>query len=105
MPATVLLIVLTRERCAMWTLYLIECVTPNHFYVGITSNYAHRLKTHRGRTGARFTYRHGVKSAQSVHIYPSERLAKLAERLYVAHLRYQGKKVAGAGFNGHYKQP
>ena len=42
-------------------IYVLECITPNHFYVGYTQNFSSRLSNHRHGRGAMFTKLHGVK--------------------------------------------
>lgn len=45
----------------MYNIYCIECFTPNHFYVGQSSQVFHRLYQHTRGQGSRFTKEHGVK--------------------------------------------
>lgn len=43
----------------LYELYLIPCLTPGHFYVGITSNWQSRVENHTSRPGRAFVLRHG----------------------------------------------
>jgi predicted GIY-YIG superfamily endonuclease len=56
------------EGGSLYTVYLIECVTPLHFYVGMTSNLERRIEQHRrgGKDGAWWTWIHGVKNYRVV---------------------------------------
>jgi predicted GIY-YIG superfamily endonuclease len=43
----------------MYGVYVIECKTPNHYYVGETRQFKHRITSHMRGNGARFTRSHG----------------------------------------------
>lgn len=63
----------------MWFLYLIECKTPNHYYVGITSQLITREERHRSCRGAQFTQVHGVRTFEVLATYPTLAEALKAE--------------------------
>jgi hypothetical protein len=46
----------------VYTIYLIECKTPNHYYIGQTADIGQRIKRHLRGTGAAFVKRHGFSS-------------------------------------------
>jgi predicted GIY-YIG superfamily endonuclease len=81
-----------------WVLYEIECVTPRHWYVGISADVDHRLIAHKAGSGARFTAKYGVKSHTVLGEFVDAHTAKQAERRRVLELRAQGSVVAGAGW-------
>jgi len=63
----------------MFDVYCVSCVTPNHYYFGITKNRQSRFKDHeKGRTP--FTAFHGVKKIEvAASSFPDRRLAELVE--------------------------
>lgn len=63
----------------MWFLYLIECRTPDHYYVGITTQPYRRQHRHERGIGAQFTFCHGVKSFELLETYPTLASALKAE--------------------------
>jgi predicted GIY-YIG superfamily endonuclease len=79
-------------------LYEISCITPNHFYVGITSQPEVRLQRHRKGNRATFTAMHGVSEFKIIGEFKDEIAAKMAERDHVLYLRSQGYVVAGAAW-------
>ena len=83
----------------MYCVYVIECKTPNHYYVGETRQYEHRIRSHKRGTGARFTSVHGFRRVIDTKYVESESEAKKCEReltdLYIK--KYGLENVAGAG--------
>jgi predicted GIY-YIG superfamily endonuclease len=81
----------------MFDVYCVSCVTPNHYYFGITKNRESRFKHHEnGRTP--FTAFHGVKTIEVVaSSLPDKRLAELLESELTMFLksRYPSWHVAG----------
>jgi len=82
--------------------YVIECKTPNHYYIGLTADYERRIRRHKEGGGARFVKVHGFKRVVRVefyelYYYAKERELKLTE--YFIHT-YGIENVAGA----HYSQ-
>jgi predicted GIY-YIG superfamily endonuclease len=63
----------------MFDVYCVSCVTPKHYYFGITKNRESRFKHHEnGRTP--FTAFHGVKTIEVVaSSLPDKILAELLE--------------------------
>lgn len=81
----------------MWV-YVVECWTPNHYYVGTTENYRHRYKNlarPRHTKGTTFVRTHGFKRMWPV-AQTTERGAKWAKELTIKRLRHEGKIVGGA---------
>lgn len=78
-------------------LYQIECQTPNHFYVGISSHIEDRLHRHSSGKGAVFTRLHGVKHSTLICTYEDVQAAKMAEWELVKILRSKGHITCGAG--------
>lgn len=80
-----------------WFLYLIECQTPDHYYVGISTAPHERRRRHEGGYGAKFTQIHGVKTFELLTTYPSLAEALKAEYNLTKDLReMEGLIVAGA---------
>src|SRR5215470_4418492 len=81
----------------MFDVYCVSCVTPNHYYFGITKNRQSRFKDHeRGRTP--FTAFHGVKKIEvAASSLPDKRLAELLENELTMFMksRYPSWHVAG----------
>jgi predicted GIY-YIG superfamily endonuclease len=70
--------------------YEIECLTPNHYYVGMSGQVEKRLGNHLLGRGSKFTQRHGVKSARIIGWFESEADAKLAEQTHYRYIRDLG---------------
>lgn len=49
-------------RSCPHTVYVIECNTPHHFYIGMTADFKHRISVLKSGRGGPFTQRHGIKS-------------------------------------------
>jgi predicted GIY-YIG superfamily endonuclease len=83
----------------MYCVYVIECETPNHYYIGLTRSYNHRIRNHMRGKGARFTQVHGFKKVIAVKSHESEKCAKESEReLTEQYIQtYSIENVAGAG--------
>ena len=81
----------------MFDVYCVSCVTPNHYYFGITKNRQSRFKDHeKGRTP--FTAFHGVKKIEvAASSLPDKRLAELLENELTIFMksRYPSWHVAG----------
>jgi predicted GIY-YIG superfamily endonuclease len=81
----------------MFDVYCVSCVTPNHYYFGITKNRQSRFKDHeKGRTP--FTAFHGVKKIEvAASSLPYKRLAELLENELTMFMksRYPSWHVAG----------
>lgn len=84
-----------REKM-LWLLYVIECKTPQHVYVGITTEPEKRWKSHKTRKGAFFTRHYGVKRFHGVRILDSGPEAREAERKMVVTLKRKGYQAAGS---------
>ena len=68
-----------------FTVYVLSCRTPDHFYVGITQNFMSRLKNHRRGKGAKFTQTHGVEKVLFTKKVRGEERAKDLAKLYTDH--------------------
>lgn len=62
-------------------LYQIECHTPYHVYIGITTSPAHRKWQHEHARGAEFTKKHGVKKFTVLQRFHNFEAARIAEDL------------------------
>lgn len=82
----------------MYTLYEIGCMTPDHYYVGVTRNYGSRARGHSLGKGSKFTRAHGVKQIYIVNTFRSEEKAKTAEWWRVRYLKKLGLTACGAGY-------
>lgn len=82
----------------MFTLYQVECMTPNHFYIGISTDINRRIIEHQNGRGARFTRKHGVRTITLLQTFPSATAAKKAERETVIALQNHGLIAAGAAW-------
>ncbi len=72
----------------VWHIYIIECCTPHHIYVGITRGSAmRRWLQHAAGLGARFTRAHGVHRATICYSTYSMRDAEWIEHFQVKELR------------------
>lgn len=78
--------------------YVIECQTPNHFYVGATSHYDDRIKRHGLGRGARWTQIHGFKKVIKKMEVPTMYLAKIFESKEVDRRIALGEEVRGASY-------
>jgi predicted GIY-YIG superfamily endonuclease len=84
----------------MITVYLIECETPDHWYVGVSGDYQERLDAHAAGAGAAFTRLHGVKASTVIQEVSNMEAAKAVERTVTEALRrVPGLRVAGAGWS------
>lgn len=81
-----------------WFLYRIECRTPDHFYIGVTTQPIHRKTKHEQGAGAQFTQCHGVKDFVILAAYDSKAEALSAEHRTVVEIRDKGFTVAGSGW-------
>lgn len=81
----------------MFYVYCIECLEPNHFYVGQTENFEHRKISHQNGTGARFVRKHVFKNIHLITTAPTRDIAKQIESLLYKVLRRKGVVVGGFG--------
>jgi predicted GIY-YIG superfamily endonuclease len=83
----------------MWFLYLIECETPRHYYVGISSQPLTRERNHRAGSGkgSPFTQLHGVKTFELLAVYNSREEAERVEQQFTDDLREDGTLVVAGG--------
>lgn len=86
------------SRPTPFVVYLIECQTPNHFYVGMTSNWRKRRQRHLAIKGSVWTSQHGVKSIQLMAECETEKEAKQLERVLTLQIKSEGRQVRGAGW-------
>jgi predicted GIY-YIG superfamily endonuclease len=49
----------------MYYVYVIECRTSDHYYIGLTRHFDERIRMHMCGTAARFTATHGFKKLVS----------------------------------------
>ena len=84
---------------AKYCVYVLECKTPEHYYVGITHNLAKRIRDHSLRRGARFTQIHGVKKLVKCIQCNNELDAKQLEKKITQPLihSYGRNNVCGGG--------
>jgi predicted GIY-YIG superfamily endonuclease len=85
----------------MYYVYVIECRTPDHYYIGLTQHFDERMGKHMCGTAARFTATHGFKKVISKQGYEWKEDAKDRERELTEQYtqRYGVEKVAGAGWS------
>ena len=81
----------------MFWVYLIECETPGHIYVGQTSNVVRRYAQHLSGKGAKFTQKHGVKSLISTLKCDSREAALDLEKTMVNKLMIHPNVIASKG--------
>jgi putative endonuclease len=63
----------------LFYVYVIECRTPKHHYIGFTTNLERRITQHNTGTGSEFTKIHGVKRVVETFYYHTEEDALEAE--------------------------
>lgn len=63
--------ILLWEGLRLFYVYVLECQTPNHFYIGQTNDVERRVGEHRTGLGAQFTIIHGVKELIETYEYPT----------------------------------
>ena len=82
----------------MYCVYVIECKTPNHYYIGETKELKKRIRRHMLGKGARFTKVHGCRRIINTKHVSTESEAKKWEKeltdLYIK--KYGLENVAGA---------
>lgn len=83
----------------MYYVYVIECETPNHYYVGLTQNFAERMKQHESGTGSEFMSVHKFKKVVYKETHEWEEDAKTRERELTMQYKstYGDENVAGGG--------
>ncbi len=84
--------------------YCIECITPNHIYVGETSQLEIRICAHKYRDGSSFTKRHGVKRWCIVASAATKKEAEKLEREEYLRLKTKGFKMGGFQWREEYGQ-
>ena len=82
-----------------YVVYVIACKTPHHFYVGYSSNFDKRIKTHKLKGGSVFTKVHGFNKVIFKKEIDSVEDAKKLENKLTFELigKYGSDNVAGAG--------
>lgn len=80
-----------------YCVYVIECITPGYFYVGISQHMEGRFQSHVNGTGAKFTQAHGVRKLVHVEYVASENIAKRLEREYVSKMERMPNVIRVAG--------
>lgn len=85
----------------MYYVYVIECATPNHYYIGLTQDFEGRIRRHMDRKGAKFTSEHGFKRVICKEEYYWEDDAKERESELTQDYidKYGIENVAGAGWS------
>jgi len=89
-----------------YTIYLIKTLTPDHYYVGWTSNTDKRWAKHLGGKGAKFTKKHGVESITILCKTNKMKEAEWREKYYNILLRIENPSwtvSSGAPLNNIYK--
>jgi predicted GIY-YIG superfamily endonuclease len=84
-----------------WKVYVIECNTAKHFYVGITRMGEKRIMQHKLKQGSQFTRVHGVKRFMFLpECYSADLEVKNAERKTVIQLSEMDStfEICGAGW-------
>ena len=70
-----------------WGVYIIECETPDHIYVGMSNNISRRLAQHRAGKGSKFTREHGVKKLLRAEFFENRKDTEAFERQMTKHYR------------------
>ena len=79
-------------------LYLIQCHTKNHYYVGITGDVKKRMILHKNGNGAWFVKQHGFKSYRVLGTgFEWKKAGKLETRI-TAELNKAGYITCGGGY-------
>lgn len=83
----------------MHYVYLLECLTTDHFYVGTTTNLKHRYTQHLLGNGCRFTAVHGVRQLMKAVLLKDIHRAHHTEREWIDRLLHENPDacVRGAG--------
>ncbi|MCX6819619.1 MAG: GIY-YIG nuclease family protein [Candidatus Aenigmarchaeota archaeon] len=84
-----------------YSVYVLKCKTPNHYYIGITRDFSKRFYYHIKKEGSRFTQVHGVDKIEKVIKLDSLEEAKKKEKeLTIEYMKKFGSSnVAGAGYS------
>lgn len=80
----------------MWV-YVVECLTPDYFYVGQTNDSHRRIAEHRGKgpnPGSVFVQRHGFKKLAHIEYIKGIRESKDRERELTLEMIRAGHVVA-----------
>ena len=81
----------------MYFIYCIECITPNHLYVGQTGHLVRRITNHKLGRGSRFTLRHGVK--RWCVVTSADTIDKIKELEVAEYKRLKGIGYVVGGFS------
>ena len=80
------------------TLYVIRCVTPNHFYVGTTlRDYNIRYQEHKDGYGSRWTARHGCRNTVTRFTVECSRSAQKENEVWMFYARRYGPENVRGG--------
>lgn len=80
-----------------WIVYIIACEQAGCFYIGITSQYEHRMGQHKLGQGAAFVKRFGFLWSAILETAPDKSTAMKLESYWVDLLSRSSCTVAGAG--------
>lgn len=85
----------------MYYVYVIECATPSHYYIGLTQHFEERIKNQMCGKGAKFTCVYGFKKVVCKEEYYWEEDARDRERELARDYmcKYGIENVAGAGWS------
>jgi predicted GIY-YIG superfamily endonuclease len=80
--------------------YVLECQTPAHFYIGMTSRFTHRIAVHKEGKASSFTKKHGVKSVIHTEeaIDGDHALERVRELMVQYRAKYGYENVSGTSF-------
>jgi len=80
----------------IYYVYVINCLTPDYVYIGMTKHLEHRISKHKAGEGSAFTKRFGYKEHYVVGTFESKSEAKKYEGRMFHGLKKEGKKVCGS---------
>lgn len=85
----------------MYYVYVIECKTPDHYYIGLTRFFDRRIRRHMNGKAARFTRLHGFNQVVHMehHRYEEDAKARESELTEYYIRRYGIENVAGGGWS------
>jgi predicted GIY-YIG superfamily endonuclease len=63
-----------------YCVYVIKCLTPNHYYIGSTAQLSHRILAHKKGRGSTFTKKHGFKQLINVIHCSNHKEASIIEK-------------------------
>ena len=82
-----------------YTLYYIEALKPNHFYVGVSADILNRIDKHCRGEGSRFTTEFGCKRVFIKDGFDTAEAAKAAEKQHVIELVKKGIIACGGPYS------